>query len=69
MPAIDQVERVAAENGWTARPQLDGREYRRGRRYVWVEYSVRGTVVAATTRDKYFHGRDKLARVLAELAR
>lgn len=68
----EQVAATAEANGW-ALHRDDGNlgmrmEYRKGRRHLYVEFSVRGTVTYASTSKNRIDGPGKATRVLGYLA-
>lgn len=70
MSSAAAIDQVAAQYGWSRSCDgIGGVTYQRGRRYVDVQYNVRGGVTAAATARRRFDGGGKCAHVLTELTR
>jgi hypothetical protein len=63
------IGQTARDYGWTSSREGGGTAFRKGRRRVYVEFSVRGGVSWATTESGLIQGTGKRERVLAELTR
>lgn len=61
----ERIAAAAAEHGWQPRQRMGGLvvEYRKGREYIEVYYTVAGAVREATTRTRRFIGRGKASQI------
>lgn len=73
--AREQIATAAAANGWTLKTPADHErvmniaEYKKGRKYVRVQFTVHGSVVAASSDNRNMLGTGKLTQVLERLAK
>ncbi|MDI3330679.1 MAG: hypothetical protein QJR09_08085 [Micrococcus sp.] len=69
MTTRDRIRTAAEAAGWNIERQAFDDTFHKGRNYVHVRYSVRATVVDASTPSRYVHGQGKADRVLELLTK
>ncbi|OZD23799.1 hypothetical protein CH253_08020 [Rhodococcus sp. 06-156-3C] len=67
MTQREQCLATAQRVGWTVTPKPDVTVFEKGPRWLSVQFSERGTIVAASTPRRHIAGTGKLDKVLVEL--
>lgn len=67
--AADQILGVAEQYGWEVTTGMGTINARKGKRWVFVEFSVRGGVTYANSESRRFTGPGKKDQVLEELTK
>lgn len=67
--AADEILGVARLHGWEVTTGMGTINARKGKRWVFIEFSVRGGVTYANSESRRFTGTGKKDQVLRELTR